>query len=242
MKKLLALPFVVAATGVAADEVAFEYGFDRGQATTGGGYTHNAYASYAYSWDHLLTVQADTALTRFHDSAHNDSSVTLHASYYLTDYFRLGGYVGWEEFDHEASDFIYHGFEFQYLTDDGSLTVFGGKDGDDGFPASDNVQFGALVEIEANDRLTLVGRGLLRDNDALDLFTTVIGAGMDYELANGVTLSGELVNWNRKVSWAPYDDGVTISVGAKMAVGRGGVLMPQRNSVTNTFGSDFKYP
>lgn len=242
MKKLLALPLLLAATGVSADEVAYEYGFDRVQGTSGGGYTHNAYASYAYTWDHLLTVQADTSLSRFNDSAHNDSSVTLHASYYLTDNFRLGGYLGWEEFDHEATDFVYHGFEFEILTDQGSISLFGGKDGDDGFPASDNVQFGATIKIDATDRLTLVGRGLMRDNDALDLFTTVIGAGIDYEMANGVTLSGELVNWDRKVSWAAYDSGMGISLGAKMAVGRDGILMPQRNSVTNTFGSEFKYP
>ena len=242
MKKLIALPLFFAATTVAADEVAFEYGFDRVQNTGGSGYTHNAYGSYAYSWDRLFTVQADTSLSRFSDSGHNDSSATVHASYYLTDNFRLGGYLGWEEFDHEASDFVYHGFEFEILTDQGSVSIFGGKDGGDGFPASDNVQFGATIEIDATDRLTLVGRGLLRDNDALDLFTTVIGAGIDYDLPNGVTLSGELVNWDRKVSWAPYDSGMGISVGAKMTVGRDGILMPQRNGVTNTFGSDFKYP
>ena len=242
MKKLLALPFVLVASGAIADDVAYEIQFHRAQDSGSSAYTHKASASYAYQWNRSLTLQADTAISRFSDSGHNDNSVGVHASYYLTDNFRLGGYMGWEEFDHEASNFVYHGFEFEVLTDGSSVSIFGGKDGDDGFPASDNVEFGATIKIDATDRLTLVGRGLLRDNDASDLFTTVIGAGIDYDLPNGVTLNGELATWNRKVSWSPYDDGLSIALGAKMTVGRDGILFPQRNSVTNTFGSTFKYP
>lgn len=241
MKKLLAVPLILAASVASADQSAYVYGFDRVQETDGSGYTHNAYASYAYNWDYLFTLQADTSLSRYHDSAHNDNSFTLHASYYLNDSIRIGGYLGWEEFDHEASNFLYHGFEFEIQGDGTSINVFGGKDGDDGFPATDNVQFGATIKIDASDRMTLVGRGLLRDNDALDLFTTVIGAGIDYDLANGITLSGEIVDWNRKVSGTLVDSGLGISLGASMSVGRDGILMPQRNSVTNTFGSPLKY-
>ena len=83
---------------------------------------------------------------------------------------------------------------------------------------------------------------MLRDNDVLELFTTVIGAGMEYEMPNGVTLNGELVSWNRSDSGGAYDDGLSISLGASMSVGRGGILFPQRNSVTNTFGSVLQYP
>jgi len=227
---------------VSANDLAYEVQFHRAQDAGSSAYTHKASASYAYSWNQLVTLQADTAIARFSDSGHNDNSLGFHASYYLTDNFRLGGYLGWEEFDHEADNFFYHGFEFEILTDEGSVSVFGGKDGDDGFPASDNVQFGATIKIDATDRLTLVGRGLLRDNDANDLFTTVIGAGIDFEMPNDVTLSGELTDWNRKVGSTAYDDGMSITVGAKMTVGRDGILFPQRNSVTNTFGSTFKYP
>lgn len=242
MKKLLILPFILVSQTATADETAYEVQFHRSQDAGGSGYTHKASASFAYQWDRTITVQADTAITRFSDGSHNDNSIGFHASYNLTPEFRIGGYAGWEEFHYEASNFVYHGFEFEYAIDSGSISIFGGKNGDDGFPASDNVAFGAEVRLPASDYLTLVGRGLMRDNDNLDLFTTIVGAGVEYEMPNGVTLSGELASWNRKQFWSAYDDGLSISLGAKLNVDRNGILMPQRNSVTNTFGSAFRFP
>jgi hypothetical protein len=242
MKKRLIVPLILAATSASADETAYNVQFQRAQDATGSGYTQMASGSFAYQWDRTITVQADTAINRMSDGTQNDTSLGLHASYNLTPEFRIGGYVGWEEFHFEPSNFIYHGFEFEYAIDSGSVSVFGGKNGDDGFPASDNVAFGAEVRLPASDYLTLVGRGLMRDNDALDLLTTIVGAGIDYEMPNGVTLNGELATWNRKQSGALYDDGLSITLGASLNVDRNGILLPQRNSVANTFGSDLRFP
>ena len=242
MKKLLLLPLALISGTVVADETAYNLEFHRAQDSSSSAYTHKAAASFAYQFNNSTTIQADTAITLLSDGSHNDNSVGFHASYFLTPEFRIGGYAGWEEFHFEASDFVYHGFEFEYSIESGSIAVFGGKNGDDGFPASDNVAFGAEIRMPASDYLTLVGRGLMRDNDNLDVFTTIVGAGIEYEMPNGVTLNGELASWNRKQAWAPYDDGLSITIGAKLNVDRNGLLYPQRNSVTNTFGSDFRFP
>jgi hypothetical protein len=96
MKKLLVIPFAVLAGTAAADEFAYDLQFHRAQDTSNGFYTHKAAASFAYQMNYALTLQADTAITRFSDGSHNDNSMAVHASYQITDVFRLGGYVGWE--------------------------------------------------------------------------------------------------------------------------------------------------
>jgi len=243
MKKLLILPFILACGTATADETAYELQFHRAEEIqAAGGFTHKAAASFAYQWDRSITLQADTAISRFSDGTSNDSSVGFHASYNISPELRIGAYAGLENINFDANDYVFYGFEFDYSIESGSISVFGGQNGNDGIPVNDNVAYGAEIRIPASDALTLVGRGLMRDNDALDVFTTIVGAGIEYELPNGVALSGELAKWDRKQAWVAYDDGLSISLGAKMTVDRNGILFRQRNSVTNTFGSEFTFP
>ena len=65
-----------------------------------------------------------------------------------------------------------------------------------------------------------------------------MAAGIDYKLPNGLTLSGELATWEKRVNWAPNASGESISLGVKYQFGNQDLLFPDRSTIGNQFGTD----
>lgn len=243
MKHLLVVPLIVLAGTAGAQDTSYSAEATYSIDPINGDTLARTSASVAYLWNDTIAAQADFGLTRFSDGAAADRSLGAHVSYFLSPGFRVGGYLGWETIDGEASDFLYQGVEFEIIGGDGtSISVFGGRNGDNGFPASGNDEYGATIRIDATDDITLVGRGLLRDNDGIDRFTQIVGAGMEYDVNPGLAVTGEVIVWDRAQGGSGLDDGYSIALGARLSVDEIGLLLRPRDSITNTFGSEFNDP
>lgn len=237
MKQVWALPFVFAAGLASADETTSIAQFHRTQGTTSGDYTHKASGSYLYQWDGTYQMQADMGITSFSGGGGTDTSIGVHGSYNITYELTAGAYAGWETFNALSDDYYYFGLEASYHLDNMKIQFYTRNQGTS-IPAFDNIAYGGNAELVLSDAITLVGRGVVQDNDGEDRFTTVIGAGIDYTMPNGLTLSGELVTWNKRVNWVPDAGEQSITLGAKYIIGDRAGLFPDRSSVSTLFGSD----
>lgn len=238
MKQVLAVSLALVAGTVSADQSGgvTQYHVNQGLGA-GGEYTLKSQGSFYYEWNHAYSVQADVGITRMESGTGGDNSLGAHASFNLTNEFTLGAFVGWEGFADLPDDYYFHGVEIGYQAANTNIQLFTRRQSSS-FLGIDNVAYGGNAEIYVNDQLTLVGRGILQDNDGTDRFTTLIAAGIDYTLMNGVTLSGELATWDKKLSWSTYDSGQSISLGAKYYIGGRSNLFADRSTVSALFGSD----
>lgn len=238
MKQVLALTLAVTASMASADQSGgvTQYHMNQGLGS-GGEYTLKAQGSSFYEWDHAYKLQADVGMTRMEGGTGGDNSIGAHASYNLSDEFTLGAFVGWEGFADLPDTYYYHGVEVGYQAANTNIQLYTRRQSST-FLGIDNVSYGGNAEIYVNDQITLVGRGILQDNDATDRFTTLIAAGIDFTLSNGVTLSGELATWDKKVAWVHDSSGQSISLGAKYYIGDRSNLFADRSTVSSLFGTE----
>jgi len=237
MKQALALLLALTAGAALADQSGGLTQYRINQDLAGGDTTLQAQGSFFYEWDGTYLFQADAGMTRLQGGSGSDTSLGIHGGVNLSQEFTIGAFAGWEGFADLPSDYFYHGVEFAYRTGNTNIQLYTRRQSSD-FLGIDNVSYGGNAEIYVNDQLTLVGRGILQDNDATDRFTTLIAAGIDYTLPNGVTLSGELATWDKKVAWVPDASGQSISLGAKYFIGDRSQLFPDRSTVSSLFGTD----
>jgi len=237
MKQVLALPFLLFANAAVADDMAQQFQLHLNSDLGGARSTVKATGSLAYQWSGVFLGQADIGMAKLSESSSTDMSLGLHAGYAFSDQFSAAFFMGWEGIDAESKNYIFHGGEFSFTDDDVKIQLYARKQGEN-FPAFENVVFGGNAWVHVNDGLTLVGLGALMDNDETDRFTTLIAAGIDYTLPNGLTLSGELATWEKRVNWVPNASGESISLGVKYQFGNQDLLFPDRSTIGNQFGTD----